>query len=69
MSDTKTQFAPTDKTRSGRPRNPFRPGAGHMPPFLAGRKAEETSFRRLLEQEQILQNMILTGQARSYRCS
>jgi hypothetical protein len=41
--------------------NPFRPGAGHMPPYLAGRKAEEAEFRRLLAQETILQNLILTG--------
>lgn len=39
----------------------FRPGAGHMPPYLAGREAEEREFRRLLGQEVILQNMILTG--------
>ncbi len=32
-----------------------------MPPHLAGRKDEEGAFRRLLEQEQVLKNMILTG--------
>ncbi len=42
-------------------RNPFRPGAGHMPPFLAGRSDEEKEFRRLLEQEIVTDNMILTG--------
>jgi len=41
--------------------NPFRPGAGHMPPYLAGRKAEEAEFRRLLAQNTILENLILTG--------
>src|SRR5437763_1229422 len=41
--------------------NPFRPGAGHMPPFLAGRKDEEQQFRRLLQQREILENLILTG--------
>jgi hypothetical protein len=41
--------------------NPFRPGAGHMPPYLAGRKEEEGTFKRLLEQDRILKNMILTG--------
>ena len=41
--------------------NPFRPGAGHMPPYLAGREKEEEEFRELLEQEIILDNMILTG--------
>ena len=41
--------------------NPFRPGAGHMPPYLAGRKDEEAEFRRLLRQQPITENMILTG--------
>jgi hypothetical protein len=45
----------------GRFTNPFRPGAGHMPPYLAGRKTEEQEFRRLLRQETILENLILTG--------
>ena len=41
--------------------NPFRPGAGHMPPHLAGRKAEEKEFKKLLSQTIILENLILTG--------
>jgi hypothetical protein len=41
--------------------NPFRPGAGHMPPYLAGRQYEENEFRRLLKQNPIMQNLILTG--------
>ena len=41
--------------------NPFRPGAGHKPPFLAGRTKELSEFKRLLEQRVILENMILTG--------
>lgn len=41
--------------------NPFRPGAGHQPPYLAGRQAEKKEFSRLLEQEIILENMALTG--------
>lgn len=41
--------------------NPFRPGAGHMPPYLAGREHEKVEFARLLEQTVILQNMVLTG--------
>lgn len=41
--------------------NPFRPGAGHMPPYLAGREKEIAEFRKLLEQETILENLILTG--------
>ena len=42
-------------------KNPYRPGAGHMPPYLAGRAAEEREFRRLLRQDTILENLILTG--------
>lgn len=41
--------------------NPFRPGAGHRPPYLAGRKHEEAEFRKALKQTVILENMILTG--------
>ena len=41
--------------------NPYRPGAGHMPPYLAGRTEEEREFRRLLRQDTILTNLILTG--------
>ncbi|MEK6537189.1 MAG: ATP-binding protein [Actinomycetota bacterium] len=41
--------------------NPFRPGAGHRPPHLAGRKPEMQEFQRLLTQETVLENMILTG--------
>ena len=41
--------------------NPFRPGAGHRPPYLAGRKDEVTEFKRLLGQKIILENMVLTG--------
>src|SRR5262245_57978604 len=42
-------------------KNPFRPGAGHMPPHLAGREEEKREFARVLDQEPILQNPILTG--------
>jgi len=42
-------------------KNPYRPGAGHMPPHLAGREREYREFDRLLEQEEILENMVLTG--------
>lgn len=45
----------------GRFPNPFRPGAGHQPPYLAGREAEKQEFFRLLEQKIILENMVLTG--------
>jgi len=42
-------------------KNPFKPGAGHMPPYLAGREDEQLEFRRLLKQDSILENLILTG--------
>lgn len=42
-------------------KNPFKPGAGHTPPYLAGRQAEREEFLRLMKQETILENMILTG--------
>jgi hypothetical protein len=41
--------------------NPFRPGAGHRPPYLAGRKHEESEFRKAIKQTVILENLILTG--------
>lgn len=42
-------------------KNPYRPGAGHMPPHLAGREHEYSEFNRLLEQDDILENLVLTG--------
>src|SRR3954453_3637496 len=42
-------------------RNPYRPGAGHMPPHLAGREREYEEFDQLLEQDEILNNVVLTG--------
>ena len=41
--------------------NPFRPGAGHQPPYLAGRNREQKEFESLLDQEIILENPLLTG--------
>lgn len=41
--------------------NPFRPGAGHPPPFLAGREGERKEFLRLLRQAPVLENLVLTG--------
>ncbi|MGD0058088.1 MAG: ATP-binding protein [Verrucomicrobiia bacterium] len=41
--------------------NPFKPGAGHMPPYLAGRDKELKQFSTLLGQKTILTNVILTG--------
>ena len=42
-------------------RNPFKPGAGHMPPYLAGREAAIEEVLRYLDQDVILTNIVLTG--------
>ena len=41
--------------------NPFRPGAGHRPPYLAGRTAEQNKMKSHLSQRAVSQNIILTG--------
>ena len=41
--------------------NPYRPGAAHAPPYLAGRDAERQEFSRLLKQTPVLENLVLTG--------
>src|SRR3954447_17815892 len=41
--------------------NPFRPGAGHRPPYMAGRLAEQREFEKLLTQDIILENPLLPG--------
>ena len=41
--------------------NPFRPGAGHMPPYLAGRDKEKEEFTKHLDQTLILQNVVISG--------
>jgi len=41
--------------------NPFRPGAGHRPPYLAGRQHEKMEFARLLTQQVVTDNLVLTG--------
>jgi len=41
--------------------NPFRPGAGHQPPYLAGRQSEQREFDTLLNQNPVLSNLVLTG--------
>ena len=41
--------------------NPYRPGAGHAPPFLAGRRGEQEQFLRLLHQPIVTQNILVTG--------
>jgi len=41
--------------------NPFRPGAGQPPPYLAGREHERIEFKNLLNQQPILKNVLITG--------
>jgi hypothetical protein len=41
--------------------NPFRPGAGHPPPYLAGREEEKKEFAKLLDQQTVFDNLVLTG--------
>lgn len=41
--------------------NPFRPGAGHKPPFLAGREVEKKDFLHHLRQDVLTDNPILSG--------
>lgn len=41
--------------------NPYRPAAGHEPPYLAGRAPETEEFERLLLQPVITENLILSG--------
>lgn len=43
------------------PTNPFRPGAGQTPVYLAGRAKEQDEFRAMLRQSPVTQNAILTG--------
>ena len=43
------------------PVNPYKLGAGHRPPYLAGRQTEKQEFLKLLDQEVILENFIITG--------
>jgi hypothetical protein len=43
------------------PQNPFRPGAGTKPLYLAGRSHEQKEFVRALTQNDISQNLIITG--------
>lgn len=41
--------------------NPFRPGAGQQPTYLAGRMNEQDTFAKLLKQRPVSQNAIVTG--------
>ncbi len=41
--------------------NPFRPGNGQKPLYLAGRTKEQDGFAKMLRQAPVTQNLILTG--------
>src|SRR5262245_29067660 len=41
--------------------NPYRPGAGHMPPFMAGRIDEQEHFKRVLRESSPTANFLITG--------
>lgn len=41
--------------------NPYRPGAGHRPPYLAGREQAIADAEKYFDQKEILCNLILTG--------
>ncbi len=43
------------------PNNPFRPGAGTKPLYLAGRTHERDEFVRALKQNPLSQNLVITG--------
>jgi AAA ATPase domain len=43
------------------PQNPFRPGAGTKPLYLAGRSHEQAEFVKALQQTNLTQNIIITG--------
>lgn len=41
--------------------NPYRPGAGHRPPFLAGREKPQKDIEVYFDQSPLLCNIVLTG--------
>jgi hypothetical protein len=41
--------------------NPYRPGAGHLPPYLAGRADELQFFKRAIRQNFVSENILITG--------
>lgn len=41
--------------------NPYRPGAGNIPPFLAGRADEQVRFKRAINQLHPTENFLVTG--------
>lgn len=50
-----------DTTPAKIPNNPFRPGAGTKPLYLAGRTHERDEFVRALKQRPLSQNIVITG--------
>lgn len=43
------------------PQNPFRPGAGTKPLYLAGRSQEQSEFVKALKERNLTQNILITG--------
>jgi DNA-binding transcriptional ArsR family regulator len=60
LFDTKGD-AMTTTTPTEVPKNPFRPGNGQKPVYLAGRDKEQTQFRNLVRDTTVSQNLIITG--------
>jgi hypothetical protein len=59
-----TSLAPAEREPMDRRKlieNPYRPGAGHTPPFFAGQSKEQEYFRRLLRQNFATENILITG--------
>ena len=50
-----------DPTAPTIPINPFRPGNGQRPLYLAGRTHEHDQFAKMVKEETVAQNAILTG--------
>lgn len=57
----KTSGVKSDVSPPKAAENPFKPGAGHSPPYLAGREDESKQFSDLLDQSNIMINIVLTG--------
>lgn len=56
--DTHPQRRITDVTQIS---NPYRPGAGHRPPYLAGRERQMGDIESYFDQTEVLSNIVLTG--------
>lgn len=46
---------------TGVPKNPFRPGNGQKPVYLAGRDKEQSQFKTMVLDTTVSQNLIVTG--------